>query len=1560
MADPHGSLDQPDPHRRQDTSGDRSQVALVPENPDRFRVGSGIRWLMIAIVWAVLVLAAAAGTAVYVMTNTDWGRERVRRYAENFLNAHIHGQAKIGRLSGNLLTGVTVHDFSIVDTLGKPFIAVEKARGKYWIIPLFKKHLWFYDVVATHPIVVLDRPPDQAWNWKGIFPRETTPKPPSEQTEWGDWLRFTSGAIIGGQLIVRSPWKPSSILAPAARDSAIREAIQGRGRLLIQRVPGGFQKIVQLDSVTAAIPFLRLSEPGYEDRLLEVSAARMKAYPFRPPAAIVRDLKGVFPFNNDSIWWSRAYAAFPSSKVNGDGVYNFDSGDLALTLHTNSSRFADMRWVYPRLPANGRGRFDLALTWRGAIQDFQFTNADVTMDGGRSWGSLGLTFADTLTIHNTNLRFANADTRTLEQLIPGFTSPRRGRLTGRAKMSGGRNMLDVDTDVTFDDPRAGRSRVIAVGGVGFPVVGLRARDLRVRMLPFQVDMARTWFPTLAISGTVRGSATFNGNTTREIRISSADIEHRDDGSYSALTGATTIRLSPSGRVSWFDVDVVTRPIALAEVGRFLPSLGLRGVASGPIHVTGTLADMRLNVNLRTPDGGRLVARGTLAPAGRETAYNLTAQLSTFNLRRLTTKGPPTSLTALAVARGHGFTPETMRMTVAAELSTSRWDTVGVDTASIRVNIGNGLADVERLLVSGPSVQVTLAGSFGLARDRAGTLSYRVTIDSLGALERWIPRDTLPKRAIAPRPGAVARAMRRARADSARRDRSTEIERLITGAPPPKLVVNRPRTVPSDTLAGMLFAAGTLTGNIFDFDVRGRAAGKNIAYRGNIVGAFKSEYAWNDARSATSRVAIAVDADSVSVMGFVFDTAKVRFTYKEPGGHIEVAIVQDPLRQYTAKGDYALSPDRKELRLADMSFKFDTVFWSLTRPSLIQWGRPGIRVNDFELRNARAGRIYANGLLPTNGTADFELDVARFPISNIVDITQTDVEASGVLSLHASMRGTLRSPAFRGAIGVVKGTYNGTTVPDFRATFEYANQLLVTQGEALRATGEAIATIDGHIPINLALSGVTGDRLLPRPMAVDIVADSLPLDLLPQFTNLVSNVHGHAAGKVAIRGTLRRPELVGALTVDDASMTISSTGATIENITATAHMASDTVYVDSVAGWAKGPVRVRGTLAVGSWREPTFNLFLVAENAELWHNDHGTARVDAGVSLTGPFRQAYMSGAVTVTQGVIYAPEPSGRHVIGAGDPALFNVLDTAIAAERELFPPPSPFLANLRMELTLSVRRNTWVRNREANIEIYTDDPMFIRAEQQSLALTGVIATERGEYRFLSKRFQIKRGAAIFIGTPDLNPTLQITGEYQVQTASRGAVNITVRIGGTLRQPRLALESDAQPPKTQSELLSLLAFGQTTTSLLASGSSSIAGSAATADLFGVGAQVAVRRLAGVALGTAVQEIEMEAGRAFGTDVFDITPSDVPSGNFILSFFQQTKFEAGKYVNPRTFLSVQYQAYRPGIAIEHRTLNGWRFNAAIEPRLLLSEPRLNEQPIRTVRSYGGFIAREWRF
>jgi translocation and assembly module TamB len=699
------------------------------------------------------------------------------------------------------------------------------------------------------------------------------------------------------------------------------------------------------------------------------------------------------------------------------------------------------------------------------------------------------------------------------------------------------------------------------------------------------------------------------------------------------------------------------------------------------------------------------------------------------------------------------------------------------------------------------------------------------------------------------------------------------------------------------------------------------------------------------------------------MGFGLDTVSFRGTYATSGGHVELAIGQGSARQLAAFGEYALNTDRKELRLASFRVQFDTALWMTPHPAANRWGAPGVQVDSLELRNRGTGRVYANGLLPTEGVADFRLDVDNFPVGDVIDLAESDVDMTGIISVHGSMGGTTVTPAFRGDFGLTKGTYNGTPVPDLVGRFGYADRQLVTHVDATRNNAQPMMTVDARLPMNLALSGATGPRLLPDPLSVELVDDSLPLELVPQFTDFVSNFHGRAYGRVAMRGTLKRPSLLGQIALMNGTVMLNSTGATFDNMTAAIRMANDTVYVDSVAAKAYGDVHLRGSLAVGDWREPAFNLYLTSSGAELMNNVHARVRVDAGIALTGPFTGAYLSGGATITQGVIYAPEPTGRHLVGSGDPQLFNVLDTALTTERDLFPPVSPLLKNLRVDMELAVKRNTWVRNREANVEMYTDDPVAVHAQQGTYALTGVVNTDRGEYNFLSKRFQIKRGSIMFIGTPDLNPTLQITGEYQVQAVR--TVNISVIIGGTLRKPKLALESDAQPPKTQSELLSLLAFGQPTSSLLAFGSSSVAGSAATGDLFGTGAQFAVQRLAGVAVGVAVDQVELQAGRAFGTDVLDITPGDVPvfkGSSGVANFFTQTRIEAGKYINGRTFVGVQEQGGQPGASIEHRTADGWRFNASVEPRILLVAPTLSlsGQPYRSTRSYGGFIIREWRF
>ena len=208
------------------------------------------------------------------------------------------------------------------------------------------------------------------------------------------------------------------------------------------------------------------------------------------------------------------------------------------------------------------------------------------------------------------------------------------------------------------------------------------------------------------------------------------------------------------------------------------------------------------------------------------------------------------------------------------------------------------------------------------------------------------------------------------------------------------------------------------------------------------------------------------------------------------------------------------------------------------------------------------------------------------------------------------------------------------------------------------------------------------------------------------------------------------------------------------------------------------------------------------------------------------------------------------------------------------------------------------------------------------------------------------------MGTPDLNPTLQATGEYQVQLTNTPALAIQVLIGGTLKSPKLTLQSDAQPPKSQSELLTLLAFGGPSTTLLQPEGSSLGGAGGPSGVVGQTADVAMTRLEGVAVGVLFEQLQARAGKALGADQFYISPGDTPDlttgrqgwNNFI----SLTRVEAGKYLNPRTFVGVQYYNNYPGLRLEYRASKGWLYTAYTQPQTLLNQPTLESQSAQAVR------------
>ena len=135
----------------------------------------------------IAVLALLIIGAVLGLTNTDFGRERVRRIAVSAMNKSIHGVTRIGRIDGNLLRGITLHDLSITDSAGAPFFSSPLVQARYSIGTFLPKHITLEALGVTKPSVVLDKKPGGDWNFAKLFATADTTRKDTARG-FGSWI----------------------------------------------------------------------------------------------------------------------------------------------------------------------------------------------------------------------------------------------------------------------------------------------------------------------------------------------------------------------------------------------------------------------------------------------------------------------------------------------------------------------------------------------------------------------------------------------------------------------------------------------------------------------------------------------------------------------------------------------------------------------------------------------------------------------------------------------------------------------------------------------------------------------------------------------------------------------------------------------------------------------------------------------------------------------------------------------------------------------------------------------------------------------------------------------------------------------------------------------------------------------------------------------------------------------------------------------------------------------------------------------------------------------------
>lgn len=1507
------------------------------------KIGLGIiATLLILVVVAVLILAG-----------TDYGRGRARAIALDALRDAVKGEVEVGRIEGNLLTRFSLVDVQLNDEQGRPFLSAERVVGRIALGPLLSQQVVIPELRLVRPVVHLVKSTDGEWNFSRIF--ATTDTAPTDTTiGWGDFIDLRDIAIENGRLVVRQPW-PSQ--EPGAGGDSAAEA-----RWRIERGPEGVQQVMEFRSIDGQMPRFVIAHPDSSVMTLRIDRLSMDAAPFRPPTLAIRDFTGDVRIGEDSLELRDVDLRLPDTRVTGRMTLLLESGDIHAALRAHALALADVQALYPPLPDDGRASFVLDFARPDtSVFDVAVRDLRLEIDGARLEGHVGAVIRpDSLTMRESEVAFRGVTTALIEQLVPGTRIPVQGNLTGQVTVAGSPQGLRVNSTATFDAPEHDPVRVTANGIVGMGQ-GITARDLVVRMHDAPVSLVREVSPGFPLGGTVNLDATVNGSTTGAL-TSDFVVTHALHGTRSLVRGRGTVSPADSMRM---DVELRFAPVSLEVAQAFAGETDLRGELTGTGRIRGTPQRFDAQLDLRhlasdttpadTVGTGRIEAHGEVDLADEVPAYQATVQMRGVDLHAVAPTLPATALTGVTTIDGLGTDPATMRARVVAELRNVVVDSTEFLGVLALATIRDGLLVLDTLSTSATFGSVSAGGAFGLTANREGTLEYRVDVTALNGLQRWL--GTVDTTAIPARPGVRDRLARViARADSMRLAHFVDTADIATIMAQGPAALRRGRSqvpdippLPRDSLAGEISARGRLAGGVRRFSLRGEARLSGVVAGGNEFGRGTVQFAWTDARTPNAVIAAEVGVDSLRAAGFALDSTRISARHRGDSGNVHLTVFPGDSAAYRVRAEYVSRPDEGEVRLQDLMLRFDSATWVAPHPSAIRWRGGSVQVDSLELRTepgpgVQRGRILVHGDLPAGEPGRLDVLIDSLRLAPWLTMLQSNIPANGLANVRARLEGTRASPRLEGEISLAHFVYNLQSIPDVQARVVYRDRALRVDGDFRQRSGYQLARFEGSLPIDLSFADSVPNRLIEAPLAFDLSGDSIPLAPVSQVSEAIGVVTGNARGAVRIRGTWERPRFEGAITLDVPRMEIMEGGMPLVNAGAHIRMDGNRVVIDSVVAWSDGPIRGSGTVDITDLARPVFDMRLDTDDARIVAGQYGELYVDSRLGVTGPLDTLRVGGTIVITRGVILIPDPEELNLINTGDPVIFAVVDTAAAEELGIAPSASPF-TNALIDVDVTVARGTWARSREANIEVYGEIGVERDTAGSDVAIDGALYTDQGDYQLYGRRFTVTRGSVVFTGDPTLNPVLQILARYEVRQAGRAPFDILITIGGTMQEPNVSLYSSAQPALTQSDLISFLAFGRSSSSLLQfEGSGLVGGGASGSSLAGNVAALATRQLAGVALGALAAEVQSDLVEVTGADVVDIRPADLPPDLSLGAFAavaRGTEIRLGKYVDRRTFVSVQVRPTLavPGALFERRLGPQLQFRGSLETRYLPEQPSL---------------------
>ncbi|HTK55985.1 MAG TPA: translocation/assembly module TamB domain-containing protein, partial [Gemmatimonadales bacterium] len=1362
----------------------------------------------------------------------------------------------------------------------------------YHLVDLLAGRIVLSDVTLSGLRATLEKKRNGTWNFTGVFRRDgtdsTVPGPPP-------LVRINGLSLRGAEVRLIQPWDPpDSMRTPAAAARALAADRAHPGRV-IDAGPEGYRKIVTFDHLGGEFSLLQLVSPTHEPVRAQFDSLGVRV---SDPAVQVLDASGKLALAHDSLSVALTKALLPGSEASLDGTVLLGSGGPRFDLRAKAPRvaFKDLRGFVPGLPdlagsarATLRTRADGRLA--AAVDDL-----DASGRQGRVTGRLTAVSGagKELAFEHLDLQLTGMDPQALRGWLDSI--PLRGTVDGRVQADGPMGGMMVDADIGYRDARvaghplnrlsaAGRIRFGGSAGMIFDTLAIRSGDLDLGTVTVLVP-----------SNPLQGRVSIEGNLVgpwKEVTWRGTALHRDGDRPVSAIRG--TAFLDTRGPVAAFDVDAGLMPLVLEGLRGTWPALKAEGDLRGSVQLHGNAERFTLDADLHG-QLGHIVGRGIVL----SNAEMIGGDSLDFHFDSL-------DLAALGV-------PKTPSQLIGTLTGSMRRDTSGLATGQVAVTLGTGWVREVPL----DSAALVLRADARTIRIDTGYVRWPGgRVDGSGSVAR-----TSPDTGRLHLEGSVA-------------DLGVFDSLLVALAP-----IDEDTTGNSRPLSGRADLVLDLTGALDSLAVDANASVRDLVWRLGRAPAARAEVRYGG--GANGPVALLIAVDTASWQEWSLAGTELRAAGRRDSLSWSGAGRIGPTDTIVAGGGWQRSGDTLGVAIDSLTAALTAHTWRLASPVAFRRANGDWSVDSLTLlATDGSGEVRLRGTLPSTREGDATLTAIGLDLRDVMGLVQEDtVGILGRASADLALGGTARAPIFHGTFSLSEGGYRDFRAPYLQGALRYSDKRLESTLILWRTGRPALVIAADTLPLDLAFSGVR-DRKLSGPLYVRATADSADLGLLEAFTKNLRRVRGALDADVTLTGQWNDVALGGNVTVTNAAATIPGLGVRWEEMNAQVHLRRDSVVIDAMsARGGAGTMTGHGSVRFERGRTPQLSLDVSADRFRAMDVRNYLTLVTTlrDVQIRGPLFGATLTGRGSADEGALYFADLVSKQIVDLNDPTTADLIDTALVREARLGPSFSNrFIDSLRIvNFRLSVGDDFWLRSTDANIKLSSPQPVTVNKLGRNYRVDGTLTAERGQYTFklgVTKNFDVDRGTVRFLGTPDLNAELDLTAHHQVKpTDGSHEFQMLARITGTLLVPKLTLANPESPSMTETDMVSYLMFGRSSSALQGAGTKETIGqqlalnSAIQSYLLPALSSELERTLISD-LGVPVDYIQIRPG-GFGQNAIEGSTSGLTtlSAGWRLGRKTYVSLNAGICNNNAT--DVSYRNF--GASLEQRLHPDWRATLSVEP------------------------------